>query len=82
MGTLQLLPLGPPVYVYLPPLQGMLLSAINRRKQGPGVLIGGRSVDVDLALSQGAARSLAFERAGLQNLSRDNRSLYLVSLAA
>lgn len=51
------------------------------RRQGvaPAVAVGGRPVEVDLALTQDAARTLAVSKAAVVGAS-DNRNLYLVWL--
>eukprot|EP00884_Botryococcus_braunii_P019055 jgi/Botrbrau1/5833/Bobra.0366s0015.1 len=50
-------------------------SARGRTGEGPGIHIGGRAVQVDMALSQEGAVRLATNRS--ENGSRDNRNLYL-----
>lgn len=45
---------------------------------GPGVLVGGQLVEVDLALTQQAARTLAVQK-DMKGNPKDNRNLYLVS---
>ena len=48
-----------------------------RRKEGPGVVVAGRTVDVDLALGHDDIRSLAAQKASERG-PRDKRNLYLV----
>jgi nucleolar protein 4 len=51
--------------------------ARGRRREGPGVVVAGRAVEVDLALQGDAVRQLAAEKAGTA-LPADKRNLYLV----
>ena len=53
---------------------------LRRQGTGPAVVVAGRPVEVDLALSQDAARTLAASKAAVVGGS-DNRNLYLVILA-
>lgn len=50
---------------------------LRRQGAAPAVAVGGRPVEVDMALSQDAARSLAASKAAAPGGS-DNRNLYLV----
>ena len=52
---------------------------IRRQGVAPAVAVGGRPVEVDLALTQDAARTLAVSKAAFVGAS-DNRNLYLVWL--
>lgn len=47
--------------------------------EGAGVLVGGQLLEVDLALTQQAARTLAVQK-DIKGNPKDNRNLYLVSL--
>jgi len=55
--------------------------ALGRSKDGPGVVVAGRQVDVDFALDSEGARKLAAEKAGggAGGGQKDRRNLYLVS---
>ena len=52
---------------------------LRRQGTGPAVVVAGRPVEVDLALSQDAARTLAASKATA--VGSDSRNLYLVSPA-
>ena len=52
------------------------MSTTCRSGAGPAVAVRGVQLDVDLALTQDGARTLASGRAGTP--SKDNRNLYLV----
>lgn len=54
------------------------VGLVIRDGLGAGVMVGGRAVEVDVALSQDDARSLASGKAATTG-SKDNRNLYLVS---
>ena len=50
----------------------------RRAGRGPQVLVRGRPIEVDLALTQQGVRSLAAQRSVHATGARDNRNLYLV----
>lgn len=52
-------------------------GGVCRDGKGAGVMVGGRTVEVDVALSQDDARSLASGK-GAASGGKDNRNLYLV----
>ena len=58
--------------------------ARGRRQEGPGVVVGGRVVEVDMALDQDGARSLAATKAGTGPGAEpgDKRNMYLVRAGA
>ena len=53
----------------------------RRLQQGPGVLLGGRALDVDLAVDKDAARSIAIAQQG-GKVKLDKKSLYLLKEGA
>lgn len=51
--------------------------AARRRHEGPGITLAGSPLEVDVALSQDGARTLATQRAAGKAAPRDRRNTYL-----
>ena len=54
------------------------LVLLCRSGEGPGVLVGGRRLDIDIALTQDDARAMAAGKNQKAGASKDKRNLYLV----
>ena len=77
MQATQVMHCTSPCNCQLVALHGTHCSCCRRDGVGPGVVVNGKSVDVDAALSQEDARAMAAQQ-GDKHVPEDRRRLYLV----